>query len=261
MNKTTSNVMSTVSIIMPCFNSQKFIGEAINSVLAQTFLDWELIIVDGGSSDNSIALIEGYCESDPRIKLLQNEDDQGPAHARKLGILRATGSFIAFLDSDDIWHPDKLFYQVSFMKQNNINFSYTLYGDYSHNSANEITRYYKCNESFNYTQALVKRGIGCLTVVIHRSLFSDDILNVKNTSHGEDYLWWLLILKKGETAHGLMKPLALYRDNPNSISKKRFSHYTTLWSSYRELLGLGVTHSMVAFLMLTADKIFRNDKI
>src|SRR4051794_36610860 len=112
-----------VSVVMPSFNSIKHIGEALTSAQRQSFQDFELIVVDGGSKDNSRDTVLQICQQDSRVKLIDNVDDRGPAHARSVGIKHAKGRYVAFLDADDVWLPQKLEYQVSFMLQTGARFS------------------------------------------------------------------------------------------------------------------------------------------
>ena len=106
---------------MPSFNSERFIGEAIDSVLDQTFINWELLVVDGQSWDGTRGLIKSYCKLDNRIKLIENKDDRGPSQARSLGFGESRGEYIAFLDSDDLWHPEKIERQLNFLRTKKLN--------------------------------------------------------------------------------------------------------------------------------------------
>ena len=118
-----------VSVITPAFNSGRFVAETISSVLSQTYQNWELIIVDDGSTDETVKIVKSFQEKDNRIQLFENESNKGSAFSRNLALRNAKGKWIAFLDSDDVWHPEKLEKQIKFMTENNCLFSYTNYSE------------------------------------------------------------------------------------------------------------------------------------
>lgn len=229
--------MPIVSVIMPCFNSEKFIESSILSVLNQTFKDFELIVIDGGSSDNTTKIIKKIASTDTRLSLIENLEDQGPAHARYRGINKSKGIYIAFIDADDLWLNNKLSLQINFMKENDLSFSYTRY-----RTINEIGSKTGClipmYKSYNFTQALGRRGIGTLTVILKKSMLTKDIIEHFGKSHGEEYLWWLLILKKGAKAQLLNMDTARYRKVGDSLSTNRLIHQKTLWHTYRNEINL-----------------------
>jgi teichuronic acid biosynthesis glycosyltransferase TuaG len=248
--------MNLVSIIMPAFNSSAYIRQSVNSVLKQSFQGWELLVVDGGSTDQTLSIIRDFEVADSRIRLINNLNDRGPAHARAEGISHAKGAYIAFLDADDLWLPEKLALQIEFMSKNNYRFSYT-----SYRKMDATGLLASCalstHSSFNFISGLSRRGIGSPTVVISRDLFDSNILSTIGKSHGEETLWWLLILKKGVRAHGLLKPLALYRDTPYSLSKKVMRNQTTVWHSYRNELGVPSLLAFVAYFLYLSDVFIR----
>jgi teichuronic acid biosynthesis glycosyltransferase TuaG len=248
--------MPIVSVIMPCFNSEKFIEASIQSVLNQTFKDFELIVVDGGSSDNTIKIIKKLASSDARLSLLENLEDQGPAHARYKGIIKSKGIYVAFLDADDLWLNNKLYLQINFMNENDLSFSYTRY-----RTINETGSKTGClipmYRSYNFTQALGRRGIGTLTVVLKKSMLTKDIIEHYGKSHGEEYLWWLLILKKGAVAQLLDIDTARYRNVGDSLSTHRFIHQKTLWNTYRNEINLTFFSSVFFYTTYILDASLR----
>lgn len=248
--------MPIVSVIMPCFNSEKFIEASIQSVLNQTFKDFELIVIDGGSSDNTIKIINKLASTDTRLSLLENLEDQGPAHARYMGINKSKGTYISFLDADDLWLNNKLNLQINFMNENDVAFSYTKYRTINETGSKTgcLTPMYK---SYNFTQALGRRGIGTLTVVIKKSMLTKDIIENFGKSHGEEYLWWLLILKKGTVAHLLNMDTARYRKVGNSLSTHRLSHQKTLWHTYRNEINLTFFSSVFFYTSYVFDASLR----
>ena len=154
-----------ISIVTPTYNSGKYIEETISSVLMQSYRKWEWFIVDGGSSDNTIEIINNYKKKDSRINLIISESDSGPAEARCNGIKASNGLYIAFLDSDDLWHPNKLMYQIDFMIKNEISFSYTLCRELQKDEEN-VSIILPTSNSFNYNEYLRKRGIYAFTVMV-----------------------------------------------------------------------------------------------
>ena len=207
-----------VSIIIPNYNCENYLGETIDSVLAQTYEDWELLIVDDCSTDNSVEVIQSYCEKDERIKLFVNEKNSGAAASRNRAMREATGKWIAFLDSDDLWLPEKLEKQLSFMTENGYRFSYTAY-----EHVDDKTE--PMNIVVTGPKAVTKRKMfrycypGCLTVIYDCSdvgviQIPDEIANGEN-----DYAIWLKVAKH-YTCYFLNEILSQYRVRGNSLSHK-----------------------------------------
>jgi teichuronic acid biosynthesis glycosyltransferase TuaG len=245
-----------VSIIMPAFNSGRFISASIDSVLNQKFLDWELLVVDGGSSDDTIELVARYSSIDHRVRLIQNVDDKGPAHARSTGIKKARGEFIAFLDGDDLWLRNKLAIQIEFMTRTGSDFSYTKYR-MMNSKGTEASCPLTVNRQYRYPSYLFLRGIGCSTVIIKRSLFSAEVLEAYGSWLGEDTLWWLMILRSGTHASGILEPLVLYRDAEGSLSKHRFRNQASIWEIYRKHLSLSTFVAILAYVSYIFDVALR----
>ena len=246
-----------VSIVMPTFNSASFFEASIDSVLQQEFQEWELLVVDGGSRDSTNEIVMRYSETDPRVCLILNTDDKGPAHARAKGVRLGRGEYVSFLDGDDLWLPKKLSEQLEFMRSTNTDFAYTQYrvmNSQGTEASCVMTAY--CN--YGFWSALALRGIATLTVVAKRSLFTEDILNTYGLSHGEDYLWWLKILRYGGVqARGLMKPLALYRDVEFSLSKQRWRHQCSVWRIYNVDLNVPAPIAILVYATYLFDVTLR----
>ena len=195
-----------VSIIMPSYNTASFIAESIKSVLDQSYKDWELIIVDDCSTDDTDEVVKPYL-SDERIKYLKNEKNSGAAVSRNRALRAAKGNWIAFLDSDDLWMPDKLKKQVSFMEKNGYHFSYTNYAEIdTEGKKNGITvtgpkRITKTG-FFNYCWP------GCLTVMYDRDVVG--LLQIADIKKNNDYAMWLKVCRKAD-CYLLNEELALYR--------------------------------------------------
>lgn len=195
-----------VSIIMPSYNTASFIAESIQSVLAQSYKDWELIIVDDCSPDNTDDVVKPYL-SDERIRYLKNEKNSGAAVSRNRALREAKGKWIAFLDSDDLWMPEKLQKQVRFMEKNGYHFSYTNYAEIdTEDKRNGI--------SVTGPKRITKRGMynycwpGCLTVMYDAETIG--LIQIADIKKNNDYAMWLKVCQKAD-CYLLDEELALYR--------------------------------------------------
>lgn len=217
-----------VSIIMPSYNTGKFIKETIESVLSQTYSNWELIIVDDCSTDNTDEMVEIYL-SDERIRYIKNDTNSGAAVSRNKALREAKGRWIAFLDSDDLWEKDKLDKQIAFMENNGYSFSYTKYVEIDEDS--------KFNgKSITGPRRITKRGMfnycwmGCLTVMYDAQ--SVGLIQIADIKKNNDYAMWLKICRKAD-CYLLNEELAKYRKRNGSISNHGYAklikwHYK-LW--------------------------------
>ncbi|OCH18561.1 hypothetical protein A6E04_01695 [Aliivibrio logei] len=219
---------------MPAYNCGRFIEESINSVIYQTHQKWELIIVDDCSSDNTANLVERY--KDERIKYFCLPENSGsPSEPRNVGLKHAHGDYIAFLDSDDLWHEEKLEKQLDFMQRNNFKFSCTAYSIVD--SKGNLKSSYTPPSRVDYAQLLTNNSIGCLTVILHQDLI--DGMFFPNCGH-EDFALWLKILRKSNVVHSLNTKLATYRRMENSVSSNKKKLILFFWNIYRneEKIGL-----------------------
>ncbi len=248
-----------ISIIMPCFNGEQFLEESINSVRGQQEQRWELLIVDGGSTDNSRNIITKYSRSDNRIKFLDNPDDQGPAQARAFGISFARGEFIAFIDSDDCWLSQKLSRQLSFMLKHRYSFTYTDYRlmDERGKVSKAVLGGHTVN---NFKQYLRRRGIANSSVMLERKCINADVLSAQYNIFAEDTLWWLLILYSGHDAHAIKEPLLLYRISSKSRSRNFLKNQKAVWKMYRIYLNLSTSVSAINYLLYIIDVLKRRIK-
>lgn len=237
--------MPEVSIITPSYNSSHFIENCIKSVLSQSFNDWELLIVDDCSKDNSLNLIKSITKGDDRIQLIALDENVGAAEARNIAIRQAQGSYIAFLDSDDVWKSDKLEKQLAFMKSENIAFSFTSYQPMSENG-NDFYAVIQAPKSITYKQYLRNTIIGCLTVIIDREKTGD--FEMPNIRSSHDMALWLLIMKRGFKAYGLQDNLAFYRIVSSSNTAKKWKAAKEVWDVYRKVEKLSIIHSALNFL-------------
>lgn len=250
------NERPLISVVMPAFNSEAHIREAINSVINQTYRNIELLVADGGSRDNTQFIVTELSRQDSRVKFIHNVGDQGPAHARSTAIRCARGEFVAFLDADDLWLEDKLEVQFSHVLETGAVFSFSQYREMS-SDGSCVGPLVPMYDSYGYVGALCRRGIGTLTVLIKRSLFTDDVLNVWRRAGGEEYIWWLLILRKGVHAKCCKFDLARYRDTEGSLSKNQVYTLKSVWNMYKKVLGLGTLPALVCYLSYFLDSAIR----
>lgn len=235
--------MITVSIITPLYNCTNFLDTTLNSILSQTYQNWEVIMVDDLSSDDSVSKAQVFAEKDHRIKLIQLEKNSGAAVARNKAIEAATGRFIAFLDSDDLWHPQKLEKQINFMLENNYAFSYTAYEKI--NECAEVFELMGVPSAVNYKKLLKTCVIGCLTAMYDTEKLGK-VYMPTNTKR-EDFATWLSILKRIDYAYGLNQPLAQYRVYANQTSSKKLNMAKENWKLYRNIEGHSLIKSFYYF--------------
>lgn len=233
-----------VSVIMPAYNSAEFIEDAIRSVQNQTYPNWELLIVDDASTDSTPQIIQEFSKSDSRIKILQNELNLGAGKSRNKAIKAALGDFIAFLDSDDLWKPEKLQVQLKFMQKDKLAVSYSSYELMSHNGT-KLQKYIKALPVLNYQKLLKSNYLGNLTGMYDiRKLGKVYGPEIKKR---QDWGLWLEAVKD-TPAKGIEKPLAIYRIRKDSISSNKLEMLRYNFKIYNEVLGFGFVESL--FLML-----------
>ncbi len=222
-NDTNTKNEPLVSVIVPVFNTRNFIIDSIYSVINQTYSNWELIIVNDNSTDDSYELIK-YCIScnnviNQKVKIINNTSNLGVVCSRNIGVEVAKGDFIAFLDSDDIWHRDKLKKQINFMKKNNINWSFTNYQRITEN--NEYLKKVLCPlKKIEYSSLLRSNYIGILTTVYCCKSIGKQYFQ-HNKFRREDYLLWIKLVNLGEIAYLLPEVLAYYRVRKASMSSNK----------------------------------------
>jgi len=232
-----------VSIITPSYNSSRFIEECIDSVLSQTYDNWELLIVDDCSSDNSCEMIRKY--NDNRISLIELEKNIGAAEARNIALRKAKGKHIAFLDSDDLWESQKLEKQISFMETEDIAFSFSTYQPISEDGS-RLHSIINAPKIVTYSSYLKNTIIGCLTVVINREKTGD--FEMPNIRSSHDMALWLLIMKRGFDAYGFDENLARYRIVSASNTASKWHAAKDVWKVYREIEKLSFFYSSWCFL-------------
>ena len=239
------NQYPLISIITPAYNSSQYIGEAVNCVKLQSFSNWEMIIVDDCSMDNTVEIIKEVIKEDGRIRLIQLPKNSGAAVARNTAIQNARGRYIAFLDSDDLWYPEKLEKQVTFMQENDIAFSFTSYRIINEDGT-ETNKIINVPKEIDYKGLLKNTIIGCLTVMLDVSKLG--LVQMPNIRTRQDTALWLSILKKGYKAYGIQEPLSKYRKVKGSISSNKLKMAKQNWRMYRDLENLSVISASWCFV-------------
>lgn len=246
-----------ISIITATYNSSHEIFATYRSICEQTHKNWEWLITDDCSTDNTFDILTALSEQDSRIRVFQNEVNSGAAVSRNKSISEANGDFIAFIDSDDVWEPNKLQRQIDFMGEH-IDFSFTAYRliDEVGISLNKTVDA-KNTGAFDYEDMLRKKAtLGCSTVMVRRKGFSDLSMPLLRT--GQDYATWLKLLKTGKKAHLLNDVLTSYRILPNSISRNKFKKAKRQWQIYREVERLPMIKSAICFCFYAWRATFRS---
>lgn len=211
--------MVDISVIMPAKDAAAFIGEAIRSVQAQTLACWELIVIDDASTDDTRARVEALAREDARIRLLALPSRQGPARARNQGIRQARGGYIAFLDSDDQWYPNKLERQIAALSQSGAALVYSHY-HVRYGTALDPVRLVRCPPRLEHADLLRGDPIGCLTVTWDRQ--RTGTLLMPDLPMRQDWGLWLRILARGHHGIGVQEPLAALRLHRNSLSSNKW---------------------------------------
>lgn len=229
-----------VSIITPTYNCAKFIARTLDSVQAQTYQNWEMIIIDDRSQDNTKEIVEGYMKDDPRIQYHLLDVNSGAAVARTTAMSLAKGSYMAFLDSDDIWMPDKLERQIRWMNDNGYAFSCTAYEQIDEDD-NLLNRTIKTIKKTDYNRLLLDCPVGNSTVVYDVEKMGK--FEVPNIRKRNDDALWLQMLKKEKYIWGMPDVLMKYRIRQNSISSNKFKVIKFHWFLYRDIEHLSVIRS------------------
>lgn len=244
---------SLVSIIMPSYKSAKFISDSITSVLNQTYTMWELIIVDDQSPDQSNSIIESFVLSDNRIKLIKLLQNSGPAIARNKAIECASGQYIAFLDADDLWSPEKLEKQLAFMDEHKLAFTYSSY--YLIDEDGNDLGIFTTKPSIDYHNMLKTCSVGCLTAIYDTSILGKVYMPL--ILKRQDYALWLKILKNITSTQGILEPLATYRILKNSVSSNKIKAAQYQWKIYTEIEKLNLFSSCYYFVQYAINGVLK----
>lgn len=240
-----------VSIIVPVYRAQAYIAETIAMVRKQTYHDWELILVDDASPDDSAKLIQEMIDKKSteteHIRLIRKEKNEGAAKARNTGIALAQGRYIAFLDADDIWFPDKLEKELAFMKQKHAGFAFTAY-EFGDENAKGTGKTVTVPEQLTYRKALSRTVIFTTTVIFDTKVIPEELIRMPEVESEDTATWWK-ILRAGYIAYGLNEVLAIYRRPEKSLSSNKFTAMRRIWNLYRKEEKLTLPDSIFCFCL------------
>lgn len=238
-----------VSIIVPVYNVKKYITATIESVLAQTYTNWELLLIENGSTDGTREFLEQYLQKNPddRIRYVAMGENAGAAAARNYGMDISFGRFVAFLDSDDLWQREKLEHQVAFMQKKDAAFSFTGY-EFADETGTGTGKIVHVPKTLLYKQALQNTTIFTSTVMFDTKKLPKESLHMPLVKSEDTALWWR-ILRSGETAYGLQENLVLYRRIANSLSSNKLEALRRIWNLYRKEEKLSIPFSAYNFCL------------
>ena len=247
-----------VSVITPSYNSEKYIAETITSVLNQTYENWEMLIVDDASSDNTCAIIEDFIKADSRIKLFKQTKNQGAGVARNIAIEKANGNYIAFLDADDLWKPQKLETQIAFMEKHQIAMSFSSYEMIDERSK-LLHKKVNALPNLNYQKLLKSNYVGNLTGMY--SVQKLGKIYMPNIRKRQDWALWLKTIEKGGDAMGIPESLALYRVHKTGLSGNKLNLIKHNFNFYRKALNFGLFKAVWYFVQFIFEQFFIKSKL
>lgn len=232
-----------ISIIVPVYNVEKYIRETMDCVLAQTYPDWELLLVDDCGTDKTVEVIKAYMEEkgDGRIRLISQSSNQGAARTRNRGLAEARGRYIAYLDADDLWVPEKLEKELAFLKEKNAAFVFTGY-EFADERGHGTGKIVRVPETLHYRQALSNTTIFTTTVMFDTEKIPKEQLEMP-VIKSEDTALWFKVLRSGYIAYGLDENLVKYRRVGKSLSSNKLEALRRIWNLYRKAEGLSVVRS------------------
>lgn len=242
-----------VSVITPTYNAELFISATIESVCAQTYTNWELVIVDDASSDTTVDILKKYAAADDRIKFHVLETNSGAAIARNTAIEKASGSYIAFLDADDLWMPEKLFKQIAFMQENDIQICFSSY-ELMDEAGKSLGKMVKALPKVDFSKMLKSNYVGNLTGIYNAEALGK--VYMPNIRKRQDWALWLTLIKKVGYAYGIEEPLAKYRLRENSISSNKLNLLKYNYTIYRKALKFGAFKSSLYLIRFLIEHFF-----
>ena len=233
-----------VSVIIPTFNSEKYISDTIISVQNQTYQNWEMLLVDDGSTDETQTIITSFL-TDKRIQFYPLEKNSGTGVARNFALAKANGKYISFLDADDLWKSDKLEKQINFMQMKKLPFTFSFY-DCIDEQGNSLKRRIEAPRNLSYRQLFFCNYVGNLTGIYDVDYFGK--ISISNIRKRQDWMHWLTILKKIKTAKPVPESLAFYRIRENSLSTSKTALIQYNFAVYRHFHGFNLVVSMLCMI-------------
>lgn len=253
MNNETLVKEALVSIVMPAYNCSDFIGTTIDSILNQTYKNFEIIIVDDCSTDDTPKIVLEYSQRDSRVKYHKLKENSGAAVARNTAVELANGKYMAFLDSDDVWFEDKLSKQIQFMKDNNYVFTCTGYTKID-DEGNYLNKTVKARKQSDYDDIL-KLNPGNSTVIYNVEAIGK--VFIPNIRKRNDYVMWLQVIKKAKMLYGMQEALSSHRVREGSLSKDKTDLVGYHWTVYRDIEKLSLFKSVYLILFWIVIKVFK----
>lgn len=246
-----------VSIVTPVYHAQDYIETTMDSVAAQSYEHWEHILVADGAEDPTIPYIEDYMRRNPQLKirLVVQPTNQGAAHARNRGVEEAEGRYIAYIDADDVWQPDKLEKQLEFMEKTGAGFCFSGY-EFGDENAVGTGKLVRVPATISYRQALKNTTIFTSTVVFDTRIIPKEEIRMPIIKSEDTALWWK-ILRTGRVAHGLDENLVTYRRPATSLSSNKVEAVKRIWNLYRKAEGLSVPASIYYFCFWAVTAVYR----
>ena len=236
-----------VTIVTPSYNSEKYIAQTIASVRAQTYPNWEMVIVDDCSTDGTCSVIESFAAQDSRIILLKQDKNAGAGAARTRAVMEGHGRFVSYLDADDIWKPDKLEKQLSFMLSNGYDFSCTSY-EVINDRGEKLNKQVHMMPKADYIGFLTNNLLQTVGIMVDTKTVDRNLLRMPDLRRRQDAATWLQILKAGHPCYGLDEILAEYRRAEGSLSSNKFQAAKGVWKLYREIEHLSLPFSCYCFI-------------
>ena len=238
--------MDLISIILPYYKKKKFIDQTIKSILSQSYKKFELIIIYDDSDKTDLFFLKKLIKNNSKIKIVINKNNKGAGRSRNIGLSMTKGSYICFIDADDIWTKNKLRIQINFMKKNKLPISCTSYKVI--NEQNKIISHRKSYKSLNYSTLLKDCNIGLSTVMLDSSILKNK-LNFPNLKTKEDFVLWLKISKTTNIA-GISQFLSYWRDTKNSLSKNIVQKIFDGYRVYRIHMDMSIAKSIYFLVFL-----------
>ena len=246
-----------VSVIMPAYNSEAFITESIRSVINQTYENWELLVVDDASEDSTSTIIRKFSKADDRIRFFENSSNFGTHYTRNKGIKAAQGEFIAFLDADDLWKPEKLEKQLKILSEENIAACFSSY-DLISEDGTHLHKKVLALPILHYKKLLKANYVGNLTGIYSTKslgkIYCPEILK------RQDWALWLKVIEKGGPMKGIQESLAIYRVRKGSISTNKFEMLRYNFNVYHKILGYDLLRSSWKMLIFLKEQFFIKSK-
>jgi teichuronic acid biosynthesis glycosyltransferase TuaG len=242
-------IMKLISIIIPYYNNIKFIEQTIDSILNQTYQNFEIIIIYDDENQDDLKVIKQLTRNQNQIKLIINKKKIGAGLSRNVGILNAKGDYIAFIDSDDYWDSDKLRVQLNFMLSKNIDFTHTSYQIVD--ETGKIKGCRKAKNFFHLKELLKSCDIGLSTVIIKKSLLTTN--RFPNLKTKEDFVLWLILLKQGNRIYSIAKNLTYWRKTKNSLSSNIYQKIIDGYSVYKDYMKMSIFKSILYLVFLSIN--------